>query len=131
MAWSFDPNRPIYAQLTERLRLRIASGEYPPGSKLPAVRELAADAGANPNTVQRAFAELEREGLIFTQRTSGRFVTEDPAMVNAARRALAGQQVESYFSGMASLGYEAAEAAAMVAAKVNQETALEKKKEES
>ena len=131
MAWSFDPNRPIYAQLTERLRLRIASGEYPPGSKLPAVRELAADAGANPNTVQRAFAELEREGLIFTQRTSGRFVTEDPAMVNAARRTLAGAQVEAYFSGMASLGYEAAEAAAMVAEKANQQTALEKKKEES
>ena len=131
MAWSFDANRPIYAQLTERLRLRIASGEYPPGCKLPAVRELAADAGANPNTVQRAFAELEREGLIFTQRTSGRFVTEDPAMVNAARRTLAGAQVESYLSGMASLGYEAAEAAAMVTEKASQQTALEKKKEES
>ena len=58
MAWSFDPNRPIYTQLTERLRLRIASGEYPPGEKLPAVRELAAEAGANPNTVQRAFSDL-------------------------------------------------------------------------
>ena len=52
MPWDFDANRPIYTQLTERLRLRIASGEYPPGGKLPAVRELAAEAGANPNSVQ-------------------------------------------------------------------------------
>ena len=69
MPWDFDANRPIYTQLTERLRLRIASGEYPPGGKLPAVRELAAEAGANPNTVQRAFADLEREGLIYGNAT--------------------------------------------------------------
>lgn len=115
MAWSFDPSRPIYAQLTERLRQRIASGEYPPGGKLPAVRELAAEAGANPNTVQRAFADLEREGLIYTQRTSGRFVTEDPSAVDTARRSLADEKITDYLSGMASLGYCAAEAAAMAA----------------
>ena len=81
MPWDFDANRPIYKQLTERLRLRIASGEYPPGGKLPAVRELAAEAGANPNTVQRAFADLEREGLIVTQTGRGSFV----AQVSGAR----------------------------------------------
>lgn len=115
MAWSFDPNRPIYTQLTERLRLRIASGEYPPGEKLPAVRELAADAGANPNTVQRAFSDLEREGLIYTQRTSGRFVTEDPSAIRGARRALAEQQITNYLGGMDALGYGPQEAAAMAA----------------
>lgn len=115
MAWSFDPNRPIYTQLTERLRLRIASGEYPPGEKLPAVRKLAAEAGANPNTVQRAFSDLEREGLIYTQRTSGRFVTENPAAICAARRTLAEQQVTTYLGGMASLGYSPQEAAAVAA----------------
>ena len=67
MPWDFDANRPIYTQLTERLRLRIAAGEYPPGGKLPAVRELGGRGRrANPNTVQRAFADLEREGLIYT-----------------------------------------------------------------
>ena len=107
MPWDFDANRPIYTQLTERLRLRIASGEYPPGGKLPAVRELAAEAGANPNTVQRAFADLEREGLIYTQRTSGRFVTEDPAAIDTARKALAEEKIDVYLGGMRSLGYTA------------------------
>ncbi len=109
MPWDFDANRPIYTQLTERLRLRIASGEYPPGGKLPAVRELAAEAGANPNTVQRAFADLEREGLIYTQRTSGRFVTEDPAAIDTARKALAEEKIDVYLGGMRSLGYTAGE----------------------
>lgn len=128
MAWNFDPNRPIYAQLTERLRLRIASGEYPPGEKLPAVRELAAEAGANPNTVQRAFSDLEREGLIYTQRTSGRFVTEDPSAICAARRTLAAQQVTEYLSGMAALGYSPQEATAMVSERA-QDAAGEKEEE--
>ena len=131
MAWCFDPNRPIYAQLTERLRTRIASGVYPPGSKLPAVRELAADAGANPNTLQRAFAELEREGLIFTQRTSGRFVTEDPEAVNAVRRRLACEQVDAYLSSMAAIGYCAGEAAAMAAEQAAQKELIPEKEEES
>ena len=104
MPWDFDANRPIYTQLTERLRLRIASGEYPPGGKLPAVRELAAEAGANPNTVQRAFANLEREGLIYTQRTAGKFVTEDAAAVAAARRSLAEAQTRQYLAAMRALG---------------------------
>ena len=128
MAWSFDPNRPIYTQLTERLRLRIASGEYPPGEKLPAVRELAADAGANPNTVQRAFSDLEREGLIYTQRTSGRFVTEDPSAIRGARRALAEQQITNYLDGMAALGYGPQEAAAMATERA-QRTEAEKEEE--
>lgn len=128
MAWNFDPNRPIYAQLTERLRLRIASGEYPPGEKLPAVRELAAEAGANPNTVQRAFSDLEREGLIYTQRTSGRFVTEDPSAICAARRALAAQQVTEYLGGMAALGYSPQEATSMVSERA-QDAAGEKEEE--
>ena len=74
MSWKFQPDQPIYTQLVARLQQQIVSGVYPPGSKLPSVRELAADAGANPNTVQRAFAELERAGLIYTQRTAGKFV---------------------------------------------------------
>ena len=78
MPWSFQADTPIYTQLVARLQEQIVSGAYPPGSKLPSVRDLAADAGVNPNTVQRAFAELERLGLIYTQRTSGKFVTKTP-----------------------------------------------------
>ena len=70
MAWELDADRPIYAQLVERIQREIVSGKYQPGEKLPSVRDLAAVAAVNPNTVQKAFAELERSGLIMTQRTS-------------------------------------------------------------
>ena len=88
MKWSFENGIPIYLQILRRLRTEIASGAYPPGSKLPPVRELALEAGVNPNTMQRAFAELERDGLVYTQRTSGRFVTEDVDVLKTLRRTL-------------------------------------------
>ena len=115
MEWYFRNDQPIYTQLTQQITLAILSGSIPSGGRLPTVRELAAEAGANPNTVQRAFSDLEREGLIYTQRTSGRFVTEDPAAICAARRTLAEQQVTTYLGGMASLGYSPQEAAAVAA----------------
>ena len=77
MAWKLDNDRPIYAQIVEKIKLRIISGFYQPGSKLPSVRDLALEAGVNPNTMQKAFAELENSGLLITMRTSGRMVTED------------------------------------------------------
>ena len=115
MPWSFEPNQPIYTQLIDRLRLAVAAGEYPPGSRLPTVRELAAEAGINPNTVQRALLELEREGLIYSQRTSGRFVTDDPAAVESARKTLAAGQVHRFLSAMRALGFTQQEAAALAA----------------
>ena len=81
MAWELDADRPIYAQLVERIQKEIVSGKYQPGEKLPSVRDLAAVAAVNPNTMQKAFAELERSGLIVTQRTSGRAVTEDTELI--------------------------------------------------
>ena len=108
MPWSFQADTPIYTQLVARLQEQIVSGAYPPGSKLPSVRDLAADAGVNPNTVQRAFAELERLGLIYTQRTSGKFVTEDTAAIDAARRALAEGQTRQYLAAMSALGFDCA-----------------------
>ncbi len=77
MAWKLDSGRPIYTQLVEIIRLRIITGEYPTGSYIPSVRELAAEAAVNPNTMQRALADLEREGFLETQRTSGRIVKAD------------------------------------------------------
>ena len=88
MKWQFENGIPIYLQILRKMRTEIASGAYPPGGKLPPVRELALEAGVNPNTMQRAFAELERDGLVFSQRTSGRFVTEDEEALRQIRKLL-------------------------------------------
>ena len=105
MSWEFQDHLPIYAQLMDTLKRRIITGRYLPGEKLPSVRELAAEAGINPNTVQRAFSELEREGLIYTQRATGKYVTENADEINSARQALAKTQVAEFLSNMQSLGY--------------------------
>ena len=106
MAWNLDSDRPIYAQLLERIQRQIVSGRYAPGDKLPSVRELAAEASVNPNTMQKAFAELERGGLIETRRTSGRFVTEDIHMIAQIRTSLAKHEIDSFLDRMKGLGYE-------------------------
>ena len=105
MSWEFPDHLPIYAQLMDTLKRRIITGRYLPGEKLPSVRELAAEAGINPNTVQRAFSELEREGLIYTQRATGKYVTENADEIKSARQALAKTQVAEFLSNMQSLGY--------------------------
>lgn len=109
MAWELDTDRPIYAQLVERIQMQIVSGHYPPGGKLPSVRDLAAVAAVNPNTMQKAFAELERSGLIVTQRTNGRIVTEDEKRIRDIRSGLAREQVNNFFTKMKELGYAEAE----------------------
>ena len=105
MSWEFQDHLPIYAQLMDTLKRRIITGRYLPGEKLPSVRELATEAGINPNTVQRAFSELEREGLIYTQRATGKYVTENADEIKSARQALAKTQVAEFLSNMQSLGY--------------------------
>lgn len=105
MEWSFRPDAPLYAQLCEQLTLAIVSGVFPPGARLPAVRELAVDAGVNPNTVQRALSELERDGLVYTQRTAGRFVTEDAERIESERRRLAEERAREFIAAMEKLGY--------------------------
>lgn len=105
MEWQFDNSMPIYTQLVDKIKLAIVSGEYAPGQRLPGVRELAAEAGVNPNTMQRAFAELERLELVYTQRNSGRFVTEDRKVVNSTKETLAKESVRSFMSAMQRIGY--------------------------
>jgi DNA-binding transcriptional regulator YhcF (GntR family) len=105
MAWELDSDRPIYAQLVERIQMQIVSGQYAPGERLPSVRELSAEAAVNPNTMQKAFAELERSGLIITQRTNGRTVTEDAEMIQKIRKDLASEHLELFFAKMTELGY--------------------------
>jgi len=105
MAWEFKDDRPIYLQVMEQVKLRIVSGGYPAGSKLPAVRDLATEASVNPNTMQKALSELEREGLVYTQRTAGRFITEDQTMIEQVQDSLAREQVEAFFRQMSAIGY--------------------------
>jgi DNA-binding transcriptional regulator YhcF (GntR family) len=100
-----DSDRPIYAQLVERIQMQIVSGYYPAGAKLPSVRELAGIAAVNPNTMQKAFAELERSGLIITQRTNGRTVTEDKDLIEEIRHGIARQYMADFAAKMKELGY--------------------------
>ena len=106
MGERFDTSRPIYAQIVERLKAKILAGVYPPGGHLDSVRDLAAAAGVNPNTMQRALTELERDGLVYSQRTSGRYVTEDRAAIAEARHGLAADRVRSFLTDMGRLGFE-------------------------
>lgn len=114
MQWKLTEDRPIWTQLTEQLTERIVSGIYPLGARMPSVRELAAEAKVNPNTMQRALAQLEQDGLVTTNRTAGRTVTEDAASVNNVRRCLAEEKMELYVTGMATIGYTEVEAAEML-----------------
>ena len=114
MQWKFDGNAPIYTQLVDQMKLGIVSGEWIPGQRIPAVRELAVDAGVNPNTMQRALQELERQGLMFSQRTSGRFVTEDREMIEDAKRTLANRHISAFIRQMQALGYTRQELVAML-----------------
>ena len=111
MDWRFTDDRPIWLQLTEQLTRRIITGVYPPGSRLPPV---AAQAGVNPNTMQRALAQLEQDGLAFADRTAGRLVTEDTSVLDAVRRAQARVLIEHYYDSMAELGYARTEAAELL-----------------
>lgn len=110
MEWAFRADAPIYAQLVEQLTAAIAAGVYAPGERLPTVRELAVEAGVNPNTVQRALSELERGGLVYSQRTAGRFVTDDAQRVAVEKEFLARQKAENFFADMERLGYDRVQA---------------------
>ena len=114
MEWTFRSDLPIYAQLVDKIKLGILSGELPPGAKLPPVRELAMEAGVNPNTMQRAMQELEREALVFAQRTAGRFVTEDTTVIDSIKKELAESKLESFLADMAQLGYDRRGVAALL-----------------
>lgn len=106
MTWMLNSDRPIYAQIIEKIQTDIVSGVYRAGDKLPSVRELAAEASVNPNTMQKALSELERSGLLYSQRTSGRFITEDQEMIQSLKKDLAKEQITLFFEKMTSLGYK-------------------------
>lgn len=100
MAWNFSSGKPVYLQIAERLTKSVLSGEFKAGEQLPTVRQLALVAAVNPNTVQHAFVELEKDGLIISKGTSGRFVTEDEAVIEQCRKKLAEKTVKSFVKDM-------------------------------
>lgn len=107
MAWTFQNTLPIYYQIADVLRSRIFCGEYPPGSRMPSVRDVALETATNPNTVVRAFAVLEEERLIAARRTLGYFVTEDDETVSRAKTEKAIQMTNEYRERMGTLGFRA------------------------
>jgi len=114
MPWDLKPDSPIYLQLIEKIQLHIVSGIYKPGDKLPSVRDLAATAAVNPNTMQKALTELERYGLVYSQRTSGRFITEDEALIAEIKQNLARDVISDYLKKMKQIGYEENQAATLL-----------------
>ena len=104
MEYIFDNERPIYIQLVEMIRIYIVSGKYQKGQKLPSVRELALIMKVNPNTMQKALAELESEKLIYTERTNGKYVTEDEKQIEKTKKELAQEKVNNYLKSMENIG---------------------------
>lgn len=105
MDWKFKNDLPIYSQLVAQIKLAIVSGIFSPGERLASVRDMATEAGVNPNTMQRALQELEREGMVYSQRTAGRFVTEDRNVIDLIKKNLAREQVKGFLGSMEKLGY--------------------------
>lgn len=104
--FNFDSNRPIYLQLVEQLELYIISGKIPPGERLPSVRDLAMQAKVNPNTMQRALTELEELGLIYTERTNGKFITQNTELLEKHREHFITERLESFLTEMSELGFD-------------------------
>ncbi|MBR2528384.1 MAG: GntR family transcriptional regulator [Blautia sp.] len=120
MKWIFLDGIPIYQQIVQIMQIRIANGEYPLGSRLPAVRDLAMEAGVNPNTMQRALSELERSGIVHSERTSGRFVTEDEESMRQLRFMLGKESIDAMFTSLGHLGLSKEEIVQAVTARANE-----------
>lgn len=121
MPWNLDSSRPIYLQIIERVQMDIITGRYQPGDKLPSVRDLAQEAAVNPNTMQKALSELERSGLIYSQRTSGRFITEDKELVHQMKKELAAAEVSAFVAHMKQLGITPEEIRQLLAETIEEE----------
>lgn len=121
MAWNFNDSAPIYLQIVNTLKRNIANGAYPPGSRLPSVRDLALEAGVNPNTMQRALSELERSGLVNSQRTAGRFITEDASALLDLRKSMSEEIVSEFIARLRGIGMSDEQILDTVRDKINSE----------
>ena len=116
MPWEFSSDRPIYLQLMENIQQKIISGVYQPGDKLPSVRELATEAAVNPNTMQKALSELEKDGLIYANRTTGRFITDDAHLIEEIKFHAAKEHMHEYLKHMKNLGFSYKDSANLLCA---------------
>lgn len=116
MQWKFSGGQPVYLQIMEQIRGAILAGEFQPGARIPPVREFAAQAQVNPNTMQRALLELEREGLLITDGTVGRYVTRDTGILEAMGREAADRVVRSAAAQLRAMGISLQEAAQLLLA---------------
>lgn len=121
MEWKFRSDLPIYSQLVAQIKLGIVSGSLLPGERLMSVRDMATEAGVNPNTMQRALQELERDGMVYSQRTAGRFVTENMQVIEREKKKLAEEQIRSFLEAMKKLGYRQEEIPALLKEKEEKE----------
>lgn len=103
MAWNFASDKPVYLQISERIIASVLSGKYQPGQQIPTVRQLAIEAAVNPNTVQHAFSKLENDGLIVSQGTVGRYVTEDINIIENCRKQITQQTVKDFVKSVKKL----------------------------
>lgn len=104
VSYNFDNERPIYVQLVEKIRLDIISGKLKTSERIPSVRELALEARVNPNTMQKALAELEDEGLLYTERTNGKYVTDNKKIIEKIKNELAEEKVNNFLEDMKNIG---------------------------
>jgi DNA-binding transcriptional regulator YhcF (GntR family) len=116
MQWKFAGGQPVYLQIMAQLKTAVLAGEFPSGGRIPPVRELAFQAQVNPNTMQRALVELEQEGLLESRGTLGRFVTDDPTILDAMRDAALESVIRSCASQFKAVGLTMQQAAAMLLA---------------
>lgn len=106
MVWKFNDEQPIYQQIISQIKERIVAGEWKAGDKLKSVRELALEAGVNPNTMQKALAELEREGLVYSQRTAGRFVSDNKEKTDRLQEEMTMECIKTFVAQMETMGYK-------------------------
>lgn len=119
MEWAFNEETPIYLQIVEQIKTQIATGKLKAGDKIPSVRELAVEAGVNPNTMQKALTELERMGLLYSARTSGRFVAEDRQRTDSVHMELVEQYMRAFTENMSKVGYSPKQAQELYSEYVN------------
>lgn len=117
MHWVFTPDAPIYLQVVRQLEQMIASGILSPGDRLLSVREFASQANVNPNTMQKALTELENRGIVYSKRTSGRFITDDTKRIAELREELAKKEISEFLEAMKRLGYSESEAVSLISEK--------------
>lgn len=118
MSWILNDSKPVYLQIIDQVKRKILVGEYQSGSKLPSVRDLAVEASVNPNTMQRALSDLEREGMIYAERTTGRFVTEDKEMIDKMKADFASEIIKGFIASLKQLGFTPTEIVLAVKAEI-------------